>query len=757
MTKKKRILTKTVMAAAVASSVFAVSNSADAASVTEAEKAVVKAEKLAGALKWEVSIEHRKNVYPNNLVGYPNMKLHNDTKKALADATKLVSTLKGKEKEVLQARLDANVSTYLKRSVAYIDAVSSGLKIQKKYVELKAKFDKGQMDDQTEKLYHEVSWEIKKNSFMLDRVYGVTTREEFRDFYKETAEDLQKELLYPVSIKMQIDRAAKALKDNNVDQAAGYLGNVEYLVNEAANNGADVSDKLFVSAMSKLDAAEEAFEKKGTLYFANSKTETTEFGPETGSETVEKSVYIYAGKDEHIKLQNFSINGNLVVLGSPAGAGTVSLENIKVNKVNNVGGNIIVEDIADHSLYLKGVEADSVVVNDANGSNLVAESGVKVKSLVVSEKAGAKGAVNLESKVSGAFESITIAAKGSEKSEGVNLKGDLSTTAVTVTGENAKIAVAEGATVKEIKLNAVANVAVAKGSTVKEIKKDPSVKGEVKVDNKGTVEKAEEGIEVGGNAPVVVAPPAAPAPGTGTGGGAIVTPVLDTITTGLVGEVLTDYHNGTYELDLSDVEDSDIFERIQITSSPSSSVSLKVNSLTARGASDWIDSPIQFTGTNITTRDLFGSLDTGAPGIKMENMRAVFAGTPIVLTGVLVHSSGGQTSEITVTINLGVGQAAVTTFTNTFGTITKVGNDKITVAINSGQGSTTIGTIENSTNVDFSQLLISFNSDATPDDASSLEQAIRNRFANKLLENITLGELKGKSFSANGFEIEFLN
>lgn len=136
--KKKYIVGKTVLAATVATSAFAVANTADAASVSEAEKAVAKAEKLAGALKWEVSIEYRKTKYPNNLVGYPNMKLFNDTKKALAEAKKSVSALKGKEKEVLQARLDANVATYVNRAAAYIDAVSSGLKIQKKYSELKA-------------------------------------------------------------------------------------------------------------------------------------------------------------------------------------------------------------------------------------------------------------------------------------------------------------------------------------------------------------------------------------------------------------------------------------------------------------------------------------------------------------------------------------------------------------------------------------------------------------------------------------------
>ncbi|UQD53487.1 hypothetical protein C0971_16765 [Bacillus methanolicus] len=757
MKKKKYIVGKTVLAATVATSVFAVANTADAASVSEAEKAVAKAEKLAGALKWEVSIEYRKTKYPNNLFGYPNMKLFNDTKKALAEAKKSVSALKGKEKEVLQARLDANVTTYVNRAAAYIDAVSSGLKIQKKYSELKSRFDKNIVDDQTEKLYHELSKEIKKNAFMLDRVYGATTRNEFRNYYKHSAENLMKQLVYPVSIKIEIDRAEEALKAKNIDLAAMHLSNVDFLVSEAAKKGQKESSAIIKSALSKLENTQKEFNKVGVLYIAkstNSASPST-FGPVSGSETINKTVYIVAGKNQHLKLRNVTINGNLVVKGSLDGSGTVYLENVKVNKVNGTSGSIIVEDVADHSLYLKGVEADSVVVNDANGSNLVAQEGVKVKSLVVSEKAGAKGSVALESKAAGSFETITIAAKGSANSQGVVLKGNLSATSVNVTGENAKIAISEGATVKQIKLNAAASVAVAKGAVVEEIKKDPSVTGKVEVDNKGTIKKADEGIEVKGNKPEVVTPPAPntppSVPGGGGGGPSVVIPSLTSVNA-IIGGVSVPAEDNTFNL--AGKSDSDVLTEIQIGTNPSTNVKVKVTSLTARGSSNWISSPIELPGTKITTKDLFGDLDTGTPGISLGNLRAVFSTDPIKISGVLVGSGGVQSSEITITINLGASKEAITTFTNEFGTITKKGNNTIEVVINKNKLDTTIGEIEQKTKVDFSQILISFAESASPEVAKLLNQLINNQLG-KALEDIKLGELAGRSFQANGFTVEF--
>jgi hypothetical protein len=77
----------------------------------------------------------------------------------------------------------------------------------------------------------------------------------------------------------------------------------------------------------------------------------------------------------------------------------------------------------------------------------------------------------------------------------VERKGDLSNTVVT--GENAVIDIAQGAKVKELDIKAPATVHVEKGAVVDQVKKDPAVKGDVKVDNEGTVNKSDSGIDFG--------------------------------------------------------------------------------------------------------------------------------------------------------------------------------------------------------------------------------------------------------------------
>ena len=56
----------------------------------------------------------------------------------------------------------------------------------------------------------------------------------------------------------------------------------------------------------------------------------------------------------------------------------------------------------------------------------------------------------------------------------------------------------------------------------------------------------------------------------------------------------------------------------------------------------------------------------------MANMRVVFLDIDaIYLTGTLVHSSGGESSTITIQINLGDTETPVTRLQVTFATITK--------------------------------------------------------------------------------------
>ncbi|WP_113930690.1 hypothetical protein [Bacillus sp. P14.5] len=96
---------------------------ASAASFSEAERLVEKAESWGGALKWAISIEY------TGKVDYPNMNTFNHTKSALLEAQKAVAALpEGEQKRELENRLESKVNVYYTRAVAYIDAITSGKK-----------------------------------------------------------------------------------------------------------------------------------------------------------------------------------------------------------------------------------------------------------------------------------------------------------------------------------------------------------------------------------------------------------------------------------------------------------------------------------------------------------------------------------------------------------------------------------------------------------------------------------------------------
>ncbi|WJQ13799.1 5'-nucleotidase C-terminal domain-containing protein [Geobacillus stearothermophilus] len=542
--KTKKLAISIAAMSAFAASAVVVSNPSQAAITTNAEKLVVKAEKLAGALKWQVSYDYRKKVYPKNVLDYPDMKLFNETKSALKAAREEVKKLKGKEKEILEARLTQNVQVYVDRATFYIDAVSAGKKIEAKANILKKFISNHIVNDSTEKAYHDLTKEIRTKSPAFYKVYGASTRTALVQTYLKPAQQVKDAALYPVSIKIETDRLNAALKENKIDQAIYHKNRIEKFVSEGLKLGVlKENSKLLKSVMAYVNPVKADLEKRFAIFNADSTIadKPTTFGGTVAEvKKYDQSVIVIAGKDQYIKLANAEVNGNIIIKGNETGAGTVYLENVKVNKVNNQGGVIIVDDVADHSLRQKNVTAEELKINDANGANIVAEEGTKIKTLSLTEKAGATGTIILDSKEKGAYEVVSVGTKGSESSKGVELRGDFSNTKVEVTGEGSQVKVAKDAVVKEIEVkteakleaeqgakvqavnlaaeksgqkielkgdlkeatvtvkNANAKIEVAKDSVIKEIKKDSSVTGSIEVINNGTVQTA-TGVTVKNN------------------------------------------------------------------------------------------------------------------------------------------------------------------------------------------------------------------------------------------------------------------
>ncbi|KQL21446.1 Ig-like domain-containing protein [Cytobacillus solani] len=220
---KKRTL-KILSASAIAASAFVTAPSIEAASVSEAEKLVKTAKDAGTVLKWAISIEGTADGKTRPWAAY------NAAKSAYDKALKAVNTLPAAQKNRYLADLDQNVKLHITRTMYYIDAITAGEKIKEKQQTLAYQQDLDIINDQTEKAYHELSNEIRKQAILLDRVYGQTTRDLIRSHYKQSAEKVRDASKYPVTVKMELDFAQKALADKNsvkankhIQEAKSYL------------------------------------------------------------------------------------------------------------------------------------------------------------------------------------------------------------------------------------------------------------------------------------------------------------------------------------------------------------------------------------------------------------------------------------------------------------------------------------------------------------------------------------------------------
>ncbi|OMF59340.1 hypothetical protein BK139_13130 [Paenibacillus sp. FSL R5-0490] len=560
--KSKGLIWGITSAAAVAG--LAAGNPVQAEASITADQHVEKAEKLAGALKWEVSYEYRKAANPKHAADYPDMKLFNETKAALREAEKAVKEVKGKDKELLEARLNQHVRVYFDRAVKYIDAVSAGKKITAKAEVLENYLVNHQIDDAAEKAYHDLSLEIKRRSPFIYKAYGKTTRDALLDTYQQKAYEIKESALYPISLKMEMDRLDSALKNKDTDQVIYHTSRIDKLFKDGTKlDLLDKKSKLYTKLKTNYESYQEkikAFVSIIESHSTNADQPTTAGGNSKEVKTYKESIVLVAGKGQYIKLANAEVDGNIIIKGNETGAGTVYLENIEVNK----GGSIIVDDVAEHSLYQYNVTAEKLVINDANGANIVGDKGTKIESVTVSDAAGVSGNIHIESKDKGAFGNISIDSSGTKESEGVSLKGDFSETLVSVSGKDTKLNVNKdtkiksvdvkssmklsaetGAQVQSINLaaeekgqtielggdlkntvvnimNANAEITVKEDTHIKEVKKDSSVTGNVAIKNNGKVEKS-TGVELTNNPPVQTQPPAVPgtpsSPPPSNGGG----------------------------------------------------------------------------------------------------------------------------------------------------------------------------------------------------------------------------------------------
>lgn len=221
--KKKKTL-KLVSAAVVGASAFVSVNPTEAATVGEVEK-LMKAAKDAGTiLKWAISIEGTADGTTRPWAAY------NNAKAAYDNALKAVNTLPTAQRTRYLAELDEHVKLHITRTMHYIDAITAGEKIRVKQQALSSQISRNLINDDTERAYHELSKEIRKQAILLDRVYGKSTRDLIRSHYKQSAERVRNSIQYAITVKIELDLAQRAIAANNYAKAEIHLTNVRIYI-----------------------------------------------------------------------------------------------------------------------------------------------------------------------------------------------------------------------------------------------------------------------------------------------------------------------------------------------------------------------------------------------------------------------------------------------------------------------------------------------------------------------------------------------
>lgn len=391
MSKKNR-KSKLILSTTLAASAFVTTINVDAAQNTSAEKWVKEAESLAGALKWAISVEGKEGEIPEIPWTF-----YNQTKQAKAKALEAIKSLPKKERTIYESRIQNNVDLYISttpgkvgRVAAYIDAITAGKKIAEKKAALEQKLKNNEIDDITEKAYHELSWELKKQSILLDRVYGQSTRNVIRDHFKKSAESVKEQALYPVSIKIELDRANEALAKGNTEEANKRLKAADAFLKVALEKGTvEKSGPLFNRLSDKITLVEQKYNTEVAKENPSTSTEPDysgggsyvpptinpipdatysapgTYGPSSGEQVITGDVTI---SSRDVILQNVVIKGNLLI-SEDVGEGDVRLKNVKVE------GQTLVKGGGQNSVYFEDTALATVIVNKNNGAIRIVATG----------------------------------------------------------------------------------------------------------------------------------------------------------------------------------------------------------------------------------------------------------------------------------------------------------------------------------------------------------------------------------------------
>ncbi|MDP4147664.1 MAG: S-layer protein, partial [Bacillota bacterium] len=243
-------------------------------------------------------------------------KEYNAAKVAYNNAKALVVKAGGAQKDAYLAQLDVNYNELIaKRVVTYIDAYQYATTLGSLKTQLDAALTAKDWDQATA-LYHKISYELKTRTVILDRVYGVTTRELLRSQFKATAQTLRDSLVEEVTVKMYVDLANAKLAAKDYDGAKAAIAVVDANLPKVDKNSE--FGKALVDAATKVKADYDATQVTKVASVTAIDTNKVEVKFDKAVDPTKVSAALKVGAASLYTTSKFADDNKSVVLTTPS-------------------------------------------------------------------------------------------------------------------------------------------------------------------------------------------------------------------------------------------------------------------------------------------------------------------------------------------------------------------------------------------------------------------------------------------------------
>lgn len=207
----------------VASAFVAVAPSQQVDAAVNIDALVSDAQKAGTVLKWAISIEGTADGKTQPWTQF------NAAKMAIAKAEDALNGASYSDRLKYAALLN-EPKTQLQRAQGYLDAITASAKIDAKTKALSEAVRTNNLE-QVEAAYHAMTAEFRKQTILLDRVYGQSTRDKIRNVVKGPAEQLINYLKNDVTVHMYVKAAAEQIRLGKYVEADKIITEAQKILN----------------------------------------------------------------------------------------------------------------------------------------------------------------------------------------------------------------------------------------------------------------------------------------------------------------------------------------------------------------------------------------------------------------------------------------------------------------------------------------------------------------------------------------------